>query len=92
MISTPAYKVIGTRPLRPDGIDKVTGRAVYGADVSCPGCCTARWCAARTPMPAFCPSNACGGRCPACSGRTGPDLPPLADKIADLGESVVNMR
>ncbi len=29
----PKYKVIGTRPVRPDGIDKVTGRAVYGADV-----------------------------------------------------------
>jgi CO/xanthine dehydrogenase Mo-binding subunit len=27
------YKVIGTRPVRHDGVDKVTGRAVYGADV-----------------------------------------------------------
>lgn len=27
------YKVIGTRPVRHDGEDKVTGRAVYGADV-----------------------------------------------------------
>ncbi len=27
------YKVIGTRPLRPDGIDKVTGRAQYGNDI-----------------------------------------------------------
>ena len=31
------FKVIGTRPLRPDGIDKVTGRARYGADASAPG-------------------------------------------------------
>ena len=31
------YKVIGTRPIRPDGADKVTGRAVYGADVQLPG-------------------------------------------------------
>ena len=39
MVTTdkPAYKVIGTRPIRPDGIDKVTGRAVYGADVHFPG-------------------------------------------------------
>src|SRR5438270_6533331 len=29
----PDYKVIGTRPVRPDGADKVTGRATYGADV-----------------------------------------------------------
>ena len=25
-------KVVGTRPIRPDGVDKVTGRALYGAD------------------------------------------------------------
>ena len=30
-------KVVGTRPIRPDGVDKVTGRARYGADVSLPG-------------------------------------------------------
>jgi xanthine dehydrogenase molybdenum-binding subunit len=30
------YRVIGTRPVRPDGVDKVTGRAVYGADVQLP--------------------------------------------------------
>ncbi|WP_138469343.1 xanthine dehydrogenase family protein molybdopterin-binding subunit [Poseidonocella sp. HB161398] len=29
--------LVGTRPLRPDGLDKVTGRARYGADVSMPG-------------------------------------------------------
>ena len=27
------YKVIGTRPVRHDGLDKVTGRAIYGADI-----------------------------------------------------------
>src|SRR5258706_8463891 len=27
------YKVIGTRPIRHDGVDKVTGRALYGADI-----------------------------------------------------------
>ena len=31
------YKIIGTRPIRHDGVDKVTGRAVYGADVQLPG-------------------------------------------------------
>ncbi|MDA0748965.1 MAG: xanthine dehydrogenase family protein molybdopterin-binding subunit, partial [bacterium] len=30
------YKVVGTRPIRHDGVDKVTGRAVYGADVHLP--------------------------------------------------------
>ena len=27
------FKVVGTRPLRPDGVDKVTGRARFGADL-----------------------------------------------------------
>ncbi len=31
------FKVVGTRPQRPDGIDKVTGRALYGADLNAPG-------------------------------------------------------
>src|SRR4051794_23713140 len=35
-VDTAKYKVIGTRPVRPDGVDKVTGRAVYGADVVLP--------------------------------------------------------
>ncbi len=26
------FKVVGTRPVRPDGVDKVTGKAVYGPD------------------------------------------------------------
>ena len=32
-----AFKSVGTRPLRPDGIDKVTGKAKYGADFNLPG-------------------------------------------------------
>ena len=31
------YKVVGTRPIRHDGVDKVTGRAVYGIDTHMPG-------------------------------------------------------
>ena len=31
------FKSVGTRPLRPDGVDKVTGRARYGADFNMPG-------------------------------------------------------
>ena len=39
MVATdkPAYKVVGTRPVRPDGTDKVTGRAEYGADLRLDG-------------------------------------------------------
>ena len=31
-ISKGKYRVVGTRPIRPDGVDKVTGRANFGAD------------------------------------------------------------
>ncbi len=34
---TQQFKVVGTRPIRHDGIDKVVGRAKYGADYSMPG-------------------------------------------------------
>ena len=36
-VATSAYKVIGTRPIRHDGVDKVTGKALYGADIRLPG-------------------------------------------------------
>src|ERR1700687_6441566 len=35
--SAPGFRVIGTRPIRHDGVDKVTGRAKYGADYTFPG-------------------------------------------------------
>jgi CO/xanthine dehydrogenase Mo-binding subunit len=31
------YQVVGTRPVRHDGVDKVTGRARFGVDASMPG-------------------------------------------------------
>ena len=31
------FKIIGSRPVRPDGLDKVTGRARYGADLNMQG-------------------------------------------------------
>jgi len=34
---TNGFRVIGTRPIRHDGVEKVTGRAKYGADYSFPG-------------------------------------------------------
>src|SRR6266403_5410047 len=36
-MSKQVYKWIGTRPDRPDGADKVTGRARFGADFNLPG-------------------------------------------------------
>jgi CO/xanthine dehydrogenase Mo-binding subunit len=31
------FRWVGTRPIRPDGVPKVTGRAMYGADLKMPG-------------------------------------------------------
>src|SRR5262249_7904221 len=37
VLSNKEYNVVGTRPIRHDGAEKVTGRAAYGADVRLPG-------------------------------------------------------
>ena len=37
VLSNREYSVVGTRPIRHDGADKVTGRARYGADINLPG-------------------------------------------------------
>ena len=37
VLSEVEYNVVGKRPVRPDGVDKVTGRAQYGADLKLTG-------------------------------------------------------
>ena len=37
VLSEIEYNVVGKRPVRPDGVDKVTGRAQYGADIQLTG-------------------------------------------------------
>ena len=37
VLSTKEYKTVGKRPIRHDGYDKVTGKALYGADINLPG-------------------------------------------------------
>ena len=37
VLSTEEFEVVGTRPIRHDGTDKVTGRARYSADITLPG-------------------------------------------------------
>ena len=43
------YNIVGKRPIRPDGVDKVTGRAQYGADVKLTGLLSGR--VLRSPHP-----------------------------------------
>ena len=42
VLSEVEYNVVGKRPVRPDGVDKVTGRAQYGADLQLTGLLHAR--------------------------------------------------
>ena len=37
LVKSGDFNVIGKRPIRHDGVDKVTGRAAYGADIFLPG-------------------------------------------------------
>lgn len=93
-LTTAPYKVIGSRPLRPDGIDKVTGRAIFGADVKLPGMLAGK--VLRSPhaharilsIDASAALTLRGVR----AVVTAQDLPAIGDKMADLGESVVNLR
>ncbi|MDA1129230.1 MAG: xanthine dehydrogenase family protein molybdopterin-binding subunit [Chloroflexi bacterium] len=49
VLSEIEYNVVGKRPVRPDGVDKVTGRARYGADTNQTGTLQAK--VLRSPFP-----------------------------------------
>ncbi len=88
------YKVIGTRPIRHDGVDKVTGAAMYGGDVSLPGLLFGK--VLRSPHPhakilSIDTSEALkldGVRAVA----TADDLVEVVDKLSNIGETTVNVR
>lgn len=89
------YRVIGTRPIRHDGVDKVTGRALYGADIRLPGMLYGA--VLRSPHAHARIRSIDTSRAEALPGVkavvTAADLPDLADKMAAVGEaSVVNLR
>jgi CO/xanthine dehydrogenase Mo-binding subunit len=88
------YKVIGTRPIRHDGADKVTGRAKYGADIRLSGQLAGY--ILRSPH-----AHAQIKRLDISAAASmpgvhaivvGSDLPEQGDRIAELGEGAVNMR
>src|SRR5580704_5680199 len=88
------YNVIGTRPIRHDGVDKVTGRAVYGADVQLPGLLHGRvlrspHAHARIRRIDVSGALAVPGVLAAVSSA---DLPNPASIVADLGEGAMDIR
>lgn len=89
----PKYKVLGTRPIRHDGTDKVTGRAIYAADLQLAGMAYGRivrspHAHARIKSIDFSAALAVPGVLAAVSAE---DMPDLKNKFADLGEGRVNL-
>jgi xanthine dehydrogenase molybdenum-binding subunit len=87
------YRVIGTRPVRHDGVDKVTGRAKYGADYSFPGMLYGK--VLRSPYAHANIKSIKTDKAAALPGVkavvTADDLPALSDKMEQAGEMAINM-
>jgi CO/xanthine dehydrogenase Mo-binding subunit len=92
--TAPELKVVGTRPIRPDGVDKVTGRAAYGADCVMPGMLWAR--VKRSPHAHARIIGIDARRALALPGVkavvTAADFPDLASEEYEAGESASNLR
>jgi xanthine dehydrogenase molybdenum-binding subunit len=93
-IEKPQYKVIGTRPIRHDGVDKVTGRAKYGGDLRLSGMLYGSML--RSPHAHANIKSIDTSKAEALPGVravvTSADLPEQGDRIVELGEGAVNMR
>ena len=89
------YKVVGTRPVRHDGADKVTGRAIYGTDLNLPDMLHGR--VLRSPHAHARIKSIDTSKAEALEGVravvTGQDLALNAEEqLADLGEEVVRVK
>ena len=86
------YKVIGTRPIRHDGADKVTGKAVYAADFKLPN--MGHGAFVRSPHPHARIVSIDTSEAEKLPGvlavATSADLPDPWDKMEELGEGCVN--
>ncbi len=86
------FKVIGQRVIRPDGVDKVTGRAQYGADVMLQGLLYGK--VLRSPHAharILSIDTSAAEKLPGVKAViTGKDLKPGEDKVAKSGEGSVN--
>src|SRR5262249_24943641 len=93
-MSTADFKVVGTRPIRHDGVDKVTGRALYGADFQAAGLLHGR--VLRSPYAHARIRRIDANKALVTPGVeavvTSADLPEPGSRIADLGEGAVNLR
>ena len=87
-------KVVGTRPIRPDGVDKVTGRANFGADMVMPGMLWGK--VKRSPHAHARIMSINTDKARALPGVkavvTSDDFPPIASEEAFVGEGPMNFR
>ena len=87
-------KVVGTRPLRPDGVDKVTGRARFGADIHLPNMLVGK--VLRSPHAHARIKSIDTSRAQALPGVkavvTRDDFPDQASEFVPAGEMVINYR
>ena len=83
------FKVLGTRPVRHDGIDKVTGHANYGADLSLPGMLHAKYLRSPHAHARILSIDTSGAEAmPGVKAVvTGADFPPPPTGIAESGET-----
>jgi CO/xanthine dehydrogenase Mo-binding subunit len=92
--TTTGFTTVGTRPIRPDGVDKVTGRAAFGADFVMPGQLTGR--IKRSPHAHARIVSIDARKALALPGVkavvTGKDFPDLASELVEGGEAASNMR
>jgi CO/xanthine dehydrogenase Mo-binding subunit len=88
------FRVVGTRPVRHDGLDKVTGRAVYGADIKQPG--LVYGAVLRSPHAHASIKRVDTSRAEKLPGvlavMTGQDMPLAPSKVIELGEGAENLR
>ena len=95
VLSTKEFNVVGTRPIRHDGTDKVTGRAQYGADIHLPGLLHGK--VLRSPHPHARIKSIDASRALALAGVravvTSAELPELSGLAVDVPEGgYLNMR
>ncbi len=88
------FKVVGTRPVRHDGVDKALGRAQFGGDVKLPG--MVHGATLRSPYAHALIKSIDVSAAAAAPGVlaviTGDDMPIAAPKVMDLGEEVTDAK
>ena len=94
VLSNVDYKVVGTRPVRHDGADKVTGRAIYGADFDASGLLHGK--ILRSPHAHAKIVSIDTSKAEALEGvkaiATAIDFPQTSDKSVELGEDTTRLK